>query len=71
MEGEDIFLEIFAYLRSSEGKQLIFFISVPTAVGLSESSLTVAWDLAVLLSLLCLPLHYRFQLLALHRMTPN
>ena len=54
-----VFLEISAYPRTSEGKQLLSFICMPAAVHLGEFSLAAAWGLAALLSLLCFPSRYK------------
>jgi len=55
---KDVLLEMPAYLRLFEGKQLLGFISCPGLLHLSKSSLAAAWDFAALLSLLCFLLCY-------------
>jgi len=56
--GKGIFLEIATYLRPSEGKQLISFISMPTAVAFEQILTCCSYVLAVMLSSLCFPLCY-------------
>lgn len=48
-------------MRLSEGKQLLFLISVPAAVVFEQISLVAAWGPAGLLSLLCLLSCYTVQ----------
>jgi len=55
--GEGILLEVRVYLRPSEGKQLLSFSSVPMAV-VFEQILAAAWELAIVLSLVCFPWCY-------------
>ena len=53
--GKGISLEIPVYLRPSEGKQLLSFISVPSAVASEQVLACCSLGLATLLSLLCFP----------------
>lgn len=55
--GTGILLEISLYLRPSKCKQFLSFNSVPMAV-VFEQILAAAWELAILLSLVCFPWCY-------------
>ena len=58
--GKGIFLEIPAYLRPSEGKRILCFVAVLTALAFEQTLIAATWDLAALLLLLHFPSHYTY-----------